>query len=276
MGKTRDRVEYALQEARILVIGSQLLIGLLFRSTFETGFERLPHVTQVLLLSSLGLMLVALAVLQTSAAFHRIAERGEDTERLRKLVGSLLRTVLVCFALGLGITGFAAGEKILGRSGGLLTGLLATLVAVFLWYGWPEAHRKRIVLGIGEKEMEREEEQDQGTPLKEKIKHVLTETRVVLPGAQALLGFQFVSMLTDAFEKLPASSKYIHLASLLLVGLSTILLMIPLPLGVVGDFYVVALKVTKSGALAGTVAIVLLALFYGLWFAFPLSKMRKG
>ncbi|RPJ58857.1 MAG: hypothetical protein EHM23_16150 [Acidobacteria bacterium] len=50
--------------------------------------------------------------------------------------------------------------------------------------------------------------------------------------------------------------------------------MIPLPLGVVGDFYVVALKVTDSGTLSGTIAIALLLLFYGLWFGFPL--MRAG
>jgi len=32
-----------------------------------------------------------------------------------------------------------------------------------------------------------------GTKLKDKIKLVLTEARVVLPGAQALLGFQLIT-----------------------------------------------------------------------------------
>ena len=50
--------------------------------------------------------------------------------------------------------------------------------------------------------------------LTDKIKHVLTECRVVLPGAQALLGFQFIFILTESFDKLPALSKYIHLAAL--------------------------------------------------------------
>ena len=48
-----------------------------------------------------------------------------------------------------------------------------------------------------------------------------------------------------------------------------------LPLGVVGDFYVVTVKVTRSVAAGGFVAAVLLLLFYGLWFAFPVLKSSQ-
>ncbi len=53
-----------------------------------------------------------------------------------------------------------------------------------------------------------------GTDVQTKVEHVLTEARVVLPGVQALLGFQLAAVLTDAFEKLPRSSQLLHLASL--------------------------------------------------------------
>ena len=43
------------------------------------------------------------------------------------------------------------------------------------------------------------------TELSTRIKQVLTEARVVLPGAQALLGFQFIAVLTDSFARLPKS-----------------------------------------------------------------------
>lgn len=66
-----------------------------------------------------------------------------------------------------------------------------------------------------------------GTKLKDKIKHVLTEARVVLPGAQALLGFQLITFLMDGFEKLPNLLKYVHLISLCLTAVSIILLMTP-------------------------------------------------
>ena len=40
-------------------------------------------------------------------------------------------------------------------------------------------------------------------PLHSRIEQMLTEARVILPGAQALLGFQLAIVLTDTFEKLP-------------------------------------------------------------------------
>ena len=65
------------------------------------------------------------------------------------------------------------------------------------------------------------------TTLKDKIEQVLTEARVVLPGVQALLGFQLSIMLMQGFESLPPSSRYIHLTSLALMTLSIILLISP-------------------------------------------------
>ena len=65
--------------------------------------------------------------------------------------------------------------------------------------------------------------------LEEKIDQMLTEARVVLPGAQALLGFQLAIVLTDGFEKLPAGLKLIHGAALIFVALAIILLMTPAP-----------------------------------------------
>ena len=142
---------------------------------------------------------------------------------------------------------------------------------------------------------------DQGSAaLKEKIDHALTEARVVLPGAQALLGFQFSAMLIEGFEKLPASSRYLHLASLSLIALSTILLMtpaayhrigeqgeytehfyrftsscllvalVPLALGVTGDFYVVVRKVCHSAPFSLGLSVLMLLFFFGLWFGLTL------
>jgi hypothetical protein len=56
---------------------------------------------------------------------------------------------------------------------------------------------------------------------------MLTEARVVLPGAQPLLGFQLVVTLTRTFEQLPESSRLLHMAALCSVALTTILLMVP-------------------------------------------------
>src|SRR5207248_11613431 len=62
-------------------------------------------------------------------------------------------------------------------------------------------------------------------PFSGKIDQMLTEARVILPGSQALLGFQLAIVLTQAFDKLPFGVKVVHGAALLLVALSVVLLM---------------------------------------------------
>jgi hypothetical protein len=50
------------------------------------------------------------------------------------------------------------------------------------------------------------------TQLKTKIEQMLTEARVMLPGGQALLGFQLVATLTKSFHELHSTYQYIHAA----------------------------------------------------------------
>ena len=47
---------------------------------------------------------------------------------------------------------------------------------------------------------------------------------MVLLGAQALLGFQFAIFLMETFDKIPDSSKYIHLTSLVFTALCIIII----------------------------------------------------
>jgi hypothetical protein len=139
--------------------------------------------------------------------------------------------------------------------------------------------------------------------IEEKIQHALTDARVVLPGAQALLGFRLVGVLLGGFESLPTSSQRIHIASLILVTLSTILLMmpdhrlvehgepsehffrliknavlcsmIPLAVGISGDFYIIAEKISQSSLFAKSTTSLLLATFFVLWFGFGLIRKQS-
>jgi hypothetical protein len=56
---------------------------------------------------------------------------------------------------------------------------------------------------------------------------MLTEARVIIPGGQALLGFQFVATLTKSFDDVPLGIKWLHVSSLAAVSLSVLLLMTP-------------------------------------------------
>jgi hypothetical protein len=207
---------------------------------------------------------------------------------------------LLPFALALGIDLAVVCNKLFGFAGGVVGGCATAGAALFFWYGLEMmAPDKRT------EEDNMKEDEEGKTSLADKIKQVLTEGRIILPGAQALLGFQLSCFFTDAFEKLPRESQLLHLAALALVAITAILLMtppayhrivekgeeterfhkvanrfiisamVPLALGIVTDFYVVLNKVTHSPGLSIGIAAAVLVLFYGLWFGYPLLA-RNG
>ena len=308
MAKLKDKIQNALDEGRMLVLGSQVLLGFQYRSAFEPGFEKLPVSSQYLKLFALGLMLIALGLLLAPGAFHRIVEEGEDTHRLHRFISSVMDCALLPFAVALGLDLYVASHPTLGHTQAVVVGICASLLALFFWYGLEFIRRREREPEIKEEqEMSKRQEQEEGdgSKLTDKIKHVLTECRVVLPGAQALLGFQFITTLTEAFEKLPQSSKYAHLVSLALVAVSIVLLMtpaayhrivergeeterfhrfashvliaamVPLGLGVCGDFFIIARKITESEAVAFVAALCVLLFFFVMWFGVTIYRRNQ-
>jgi hypothetical protein len=145
---------------------------------------------------------------------------------------------------------------------------------------------------------------DERVPLPKRIEQMLTEARVILPGAQALLGFQLAVVLTDSFRSLSFLSQEVHGAALASVALCTILLMAPaayhrivyqgeasegfllvgsrfllaatgaLAAGLAADAFVVMGKIAdsnKAGLIAAVAAFIALT---GLWHLSPLLLRR--
>jgi len=286
----RDKVENALNETRMLILGAQVLLGFQYQGVFQSGFPMLPPTAQMLKLVALGLMLVAVGLLLTPGAYHQIVQHGQDSPDVTDFTGRVASLALLPFALGLGIDVYVTTTVVLGGVGPVAAGLGATTAALVFWYGleW--------VVKLRGGPAPQEDEMAQETDLATRIKQVLTEARVVLPGAQALLGFQFAAVLTEGFSKLQQTSQYVHLASLGLIGATIVFLMAPaafhrivesgedterihtfasamvlaamvtLALGIAGDVYVVLEKVTERQPLAILLAGVAVAFFYGLWF----------
>jgi hypothetical protein len=311
MPELKEKVQTSLDEARILVLGAEVLIGFQYQSVFQKSFEKLPELSQNLKVGGLGLLLVSLALLMWPAAYHRIVLEGHDTTHFHNFVSRAVAPALLPFALGLGIDLYVAGEKIGGRALGLVIGIATAVVALIFLYGIEAVYRAKRAAEQGpdraksEGAMSQQGGGDKPTELQDRIKQVLTETRVVLPGAQALLGFQFAAILTESFEKLPPTMRILHLVCLGLIALSTILLMtpaayhrivengndsesfhtfvsrvllaamVPLALGLSGDFYVVVAKVTRQTDIALGSALGILAVFLGLWFGFTLWKRAQ-
>ena len=291
MAELKDKVKCALDEARMLVLGSQVLLGFQFRSFFEKRFEELPALTQLLKFGALAALLIATLLLLLPAAYHRIVEQGEATEEQHRFTTAVMDYALLPFALVTGIDIYAAMQDVNGHRAALGAALAMLGFTFFCWYGFEWFMRRKRQGGS----MTRHESTGR-TPLKDKIEHVLTECRVVLPGVQALTGFQFATVLTEAFPKLPDSSKHVHIASLFCIAGSMVLLMtpaafhriveegeeterfhrfaskmllaslVPLAAGVSGDFFVVARKLFGSVPIATACAVTAAGFFLSAWF----------
>lgn len=307
MASLADKVENGLNEGRILLLGGQVLIGFFFRGFFEPGFPKLSPRAQHLEVASLGIMLLAMGLLIWPAAYHRIVERGNITAALNRAASASLGIALLPFALSMGSFAFLAcvraGFPIIASS--VIAGMMSAL-CFYWWYGMEWVIRRKSskssdlhgLLHPGEHKMEDQAraEEKQANELTNRIKDVLIECRMVLPGAQALLGFQFITVFMERFDELPPYLKELHIASLLLVAICTTLLITPaayhriveaggnserfhafasqmllgamvfLALGVSGDFLLILLRVLSSPVVAVMLATCLLLFFMVLWF----------
>jgi hypothetical protein len=204
---------------------------------------------------------------------------------------------LVPLTAGLGLSAYVVLQRHFGSRAGLAGGLGLTCLAVFGWFG--------LELLMGSKAKGRPM-QESRTPLATRIDQLLTEARVIIPGAQALFGFQFIAMLTTGFDRLPHGAKIIHAAALLLIAINVILLMTPAALhrlsfggedpdlffrigsgfviasplflagGIALEFYVVALKAYAGDGWAWVGAGLIFVALITLWYALPLAlRYRK-
>ena len=196
-------------------------------------------------------------------------------------------------------------QRVLDRAwAGGAAGLGFALLALGGWYGAGEMIKQRH--GSAERrKAEAERDTHETAPLHRRIEQMLTEARVILPGAQALLGFQLVIVLTSAFETLPETSRLLHGASLLFIALAVILLvtpaalhrivwagedseaflqiggqvtvaaLVPLAFGMAGDVYVVFVRLTHSPAWGAIVAAMVVLVLFGLWLGWPLAMRRR-
>lgn len=304
MAELTEKIHTALGETRMLILGSQILLGFQFRGVFQDSWDQLPKGARSIDGVALILMLAAVAFLIAPGMHHQIVEDGEDTARIHRLISLMAGLALLPFAVSIGLDLFIVVERIYGPWVAVPAGGGFSALALFFWYGLELLHRRNF--GGKERAMSAQRQHEvKQTPLHNKIEQMLVEARVILPGAQALLGFQLAIVLTQSFETLQPSSQLIHAISLGLVALTTILLMapaayhrivyegedsenfhrtgsalvtaatLPLALGLGCDVYVVMTKVAASPLIGGAIAGLTVTGLVGLWHIYPLVARHR-
>ena len=139
------------------------------------------------------------------------------------------------------------------------------------------------------------------------MRNIIEEARVILPGVQALFGFQTIAVFNDRFADLAPYAKTCHIVGLVMVIIAVAMVMTPavyyrtcrghatkpmislssrmirgalapLALGMALDMFTVIFLATEGLsarlAISITASVGTLALLGGMWFIFP-SKARK-
>jgi hypothetical protein len=303
MTSLENKIKLALDESRMLILGAQILLGFQFRAILEQGFHELPRSSQVIELIALGLLLLAIALIMWPGAYHRIVWEGVAELDVHEFTTKVMDVALLPFLVALALEVYVMSHKLLGFPASILVSAVSAILAILSWYGLGViGHSLGGEPQLANEAKGRSKHMDDEERLFDKVEQVLIEARMVLPGVQALLGFQLATMLLEGFDRLPISSKYLHLISLGLMAFTMMLLMAPaayhrivehgeatehfhrvagnllllamvtLPLGLCGDLSVVLRSVTDSISFSLVAAVVMLALFYGFWFGFTLYR----
>jgi len=140
--------------------------------------------------------------------------------------------------------------------------------------------------------------------LEEETRTVIEEARMVLPGIQAVFGFQLIAVFNNGFHSLTPPEQLMHLSALILIMIAIALIMtpasyhriaekgtvsrrfveiasrlltlamFPLMLGMTADLFLVTRLVLNNVALSIAIAVVLVFVFFGLWYLFPWIERR--
>lgn len=142
--------------------------------------------------------------------------------------------------------------------------------------------------------------------LKDEMRNVIEEARMVIPGVQALFGFQTMAVFNNRFEDLPASGVAAYVAGLAMLAIAIALLMapaachrmsergqvsrslidlssrlitwgmLPLMLGLSLDIFVVVLATMEDVREAVVGGVAALLVFSAFWYAMPALRRRRN
>jgi hypothetical protein len=292
------KLKTALDETRMLMMGSQILFGFQLEAVFHENFTTLDEARKALTAVAILLMAVTIGVLIAPSCRHRLLEHGEASPTMLKMTTRCAAVALLLFATSLGCDLIVVLGAELGGVASIAAGLIMVALAAGLWFA--------LALVLRDKEEPMEQLRHEKLGVTTKIEQMLTEARVILPGAQALFGFQLIVMLTPAFTELSGEAKLVHAGALLCVALTIILLMapaaihrlsfngadtprilqlgsglvtaalLPLSFGLAGDIYVAVGHGLGSETLGIICASAIFVLLLGIWYVWPLVVRARN
>jgi len=298
-GDLHSLLKISLDELRMQMLGTQVAFGFQFQSIFQDRFDVSDPARRAVGLAGLIFMVLTLGLLIAAPAVHRIADVGEATVRTQRLTASLAHVALITLALGITAAVFVTVVTVFGLHAGTMAAGVTACVTLFVWHAWGRLLRR-------DRRHSTMSKATHSASVHDKIDYALTESRVMLPGAQALFGFQLLVPLMKSFETLPATAQTVHFVALALVAVTVVLLiapaaihriafegaddprflrlasrlvtaaLIPLALGIASELYVAGIRILPGSPTVVWIAAGAACVLLGFWYGLPLGLRATG
>lgn len=146
------------EEARMVLPGIQALFGFQLIAAFNARYLELSAVDRGIHLLSLGLTALAIALIMTPAAYHRISEPGRASLYFTRLASALVAAAMVPLLLSISLDIYVVtrlslpdGERWIG----VTLGAAAFVVFVALWIAFPYSQLVRAPRRAGMRQLTR-------------------------------------------------------------------------------------------------------------------------
>jgi len=286
-----ERLQASLDELRMQMLGTEVFFGFQLEGTFKEGLAHLSRTARIVDAMALSAVVLALAAMIAAPAQHRLIERGDASLRVLHATQRFASYALLSLAIAVGCDVYVVSDFYLGDRIATIASIATFALAISLWFllGFLiKATSANAALAPTET-----------VPLHEKIKQMLHESWIVLPGATGIFGFQLIITMASTFESLPAAIQYVHFGALALVIIGLILLIspaavhrlafaatddprshsvgsrlltaafAPLALGISLDYYVAIGRLLGYGGIAKALSIIVAWVLPLVWYIIP-------
>ena len=137
-----------LQELRVIQTGTQILTGFLLAAVFQSRFDDLDDYQRTVYLCLVVASILTTVFGLSPVSLHRALFRQRAKKEVVHVTDRILQFTMVGVALTLAGTGMLIFDFVLGRVGGIVTGVAILAVIVVLWIIVPRVvrHRRHIEL----------------------------------------------------------------------------------------------------------------------------------
>ena len=131
-------LQHTLEEARTVIPGLQALFGFQLIVPFHPSFKQLDGFLKLIHLGALIALALAIALIMTPSAYHRMVLRGKVSRSLIDLASRLITCAMAAFTMAITLNMFLIGSVVLeSKLWGTMLGLLAFIAVAGLWFGYP-------------------------------------------------------------------------------------------------------------------------------------------